>query len=384
MIGLLHPARQKSAGRYSPFRHVGAAFGGCRPIQLTVFLTRRCNAGCPFCFYRAGGQEAAGGTAGGGSRKELSAAELAGAAQSLGPLLWLAFSGGEIFLRSDLVEVVRGFYRHCRPAIVLLPTNGLLPEVIERHVESILAACPRSTVVVKLSLDGPAGLHDRLRGVPGAFQRVMATYRRLVPLLDRYPNLELGINTVFCAANQQRMAEIVTMVGRLRHCRTHTVSLVRGRIGDPALARVDPDRYRETAGLLASILRRAGPAGRYRFAGSRLKAAQDIVQRRRIADLAAGRPVDFLPCTAGRLALTLTESGEVFACESFTPRFRLGHLGEAGGDLGAVYRSAQAEGVRRRIRRERCVCTHECYQMLNILFSPRAWPALLREYLRLG
>ncbi len=369
-------------GRYSPFRRLGGALLGRRPLHLTVFLTRRCNAACPFCFYLSTARQAGEGGQSAAGRREFTLHEFSRIARTAGPLLWLAFSGGEIFLRPDLPAVVESFYRHCRPAVILLPTNGLLPQRIVRHVEEILCRCPRSTVVVKVSLDGPPAVHDQLRGVPSAFDRAMATYRGLVPLLRRHAGFELGVNTVFCVANQGRMEETIDLVGRLPHCRTHTVSLVRGRIGDPALAEIDPHRYRLAAERLARDLR-SGRGGRYRFAGGRLKAAQDIVQRQRIAGLAAGRPKGFLPCVAGRLSLTVTESGEVFACESFDGRFRLGNVREHGYDLAAVHRSPRAVEVRRRIRAERCACTHECYQMLNILFNPRAWPGVAREYLRL-
>jgi len=31
----------------------------------------------------------------------------------------------------------------------------------------------------------------------------------------------------------------------------------------------------------------------------------------------------------------------------------------------------------------RCHCTHECYFMTNILFNPRLYPSLMKEYLLL-
>jgi hypothetical protein len=39
----------------------------------------------------------------------------------LGRLLWLAFSGGEIFLLDDLVDIAKTFYGNNTPAIILLP-----------------------------------------------------------------------------------------------------------------------------------------------------------------------------------------------------------------------------------------------------------------------
>ena len=154
---------------YSPFRHFSSIFWKENPIQLTLFLTSRCNAHCPFCFYLSREK----------SRRnvvpELSLAEIEKMSSSLGNLLWLALSGGEIFLREDLVEVVKVFYKRNKPAIILLPTNGLLPDVIYKKTAAILESCPKSVVTVKLSIDGLGSLHDMLREVPGAFQKTLET-----------------------------------------------------------------------------------------------------------------------------------------------------------------------------------------------------------------
>ena len=129
-------------------RHVDAIAWKHRPIQLTFFFTRNFNARCPYCFYlqSAGMTEP--------DSAELSLEEIGKISRSLGSLLWLAFSGGEIFLKKDLVEISRLFHRQNRPAIMLYPTNGLLPQLIHDSMAQILRLCGDSIVVVKLSLDG--------------------------------------------------------------------------------------------------------------------------------------------------------------------------------------------------------------------------------------
>ena len=200
---------------FSPFRHLGSIISKNRPIQFTFFLTRRCNARCPFCFYTSK-QDGALSSAG-----ELSLAEIEKIAPQLGTLLWLAFSGGEIFLRSDLIDITKLFYRVNKPAIILLPSNGLLTDIICRSVETILKDCPESSIVVKLSLDGPEAVHDELRGVPGAYQKTLITCEALGELVDKYGNFELGINTVFCQANQDYIDEVIDLVRKLPHIKTH-------------------------------------------------------------------------------------------------------------------------------------------------------------------
>ncbi len=355
---------------YSFFRHIDSIFWKRQPIQLTFFLTRRCNAKCPFCFYLSREEVRR------NDAPELSLAEIDKMASSLGNLLWLAFSGGEIFLRRDLVEVVKIFYRQNRPAIILLPTNGLLPEVIYNNTAAILENCPKSIVTVKLSLDGLEPIHDKLRGVAGAFQKTLTTYSLLAGLVDQYTNFELGINTVFCAANQDRMGEIIDLVNTLKAVKTHTVSLIRGEVRDGNLKSVDQGKYQETIARLEADLK-SKQAARYRFWGSRIKAAQDIIQRRLIHRTKVEQQ-QVIPCFAGRLTAVVTESGDVYPCESFTRS--LGNIKEFDGDLQKILRSKKAvEGVAA-IQRKECYCTHECYMMMNILFNPRCYPAIFKEY----
>ncbi len=357
----------------APWRHLPAVLWKRRPLHLTLFVTRRCNARCPYCFYLAGAEAPA------PCDNELSLEEIRKLSRSLGPLLWLAFSGGEIFLRKDLVDISRVFYRQNRPAIMLYPTNGMLPELIHERMAQILRDCRNSIVVVKLSLDGVNAAHDALRRTPGGFDKVMQTYRRLAGLLDDHPNFELGINTVFCSENQDRMDEIIEYVQGLEHIRTHTISLVRGHLADARYQEVDQAKYQQAIGKLAANLRhRTAPI--YRFRGARLKAAQDIVQRRLIhRTLVEQRRL--ISCYAGRLNLVLSETGEVYPCEIRSES--LGNVRAHGYDLRSVLRTAAARATLGSIGRWECHCTHECYFITNILFNPRMYPALAQEWLRL-
>jgi radical SAM protein with 4Fe4S-binding SPASM domain len=356
--------------RHSPLRHAGALLWKRRPLHLTFFVTRNCDARCDFCFSR--GRTAAEGP-------ELSTAEIARIAPSVGPLLWLSYSGGEPTLRKDLQEITAIFARHCRPVIVLLSTNGLDPQRTAAAAAGLLDAAPRSTIVVKLSLDGPPELHDRLRGVPGAHARVLESLELLRGLAAREPRLEVGVNTVMCTANQKVAAEVFAEVSRLEGIDSHTLSLVRGTIPDPALGAVDPALYLAAAEALARALQQ-GSQPRYRFLGARLKAAQDVLQRRIIA-ATLRRQGRVIPCHAGRLNLVLDERGELYPCEEFS--LRLGNVRDHDFNVRATVRSAQGRTVLASIARGDCWCTHECYMMTNILFSLRNYPLLLAEYVRL-
>ncbi len=358
---------------HSSIRHAPSLVAGRRPVHLTFFVTRRCNASCPFCFYRAGRQVE-------GDAPELSLAEIRRVAGSMGSLLWLLFSGGEPFLREDLVELSGVFHDANRVAFLTYPSNGLLPEVVAERTEEILKRCPDSVVVVKLSMDGVGADHDALRQVPGGFDRLMRTCQGLAALARRHRRLELGINTLFCADNQHRMDGIIDFVRELDGVRSHTLTMIRGAPGHRGCQDVDPQRYRE-ADLR---LQRRWSSRRHRFhafAGARLKSAQDGLQRRLIhRTMLARRRV--IPCRAGRLNLVLTETGELHPCEG---RWDLsfGNVREAGYDVAALLRSEAARRIRDEVDAASCFCTNECTFLTNILSNPMMYPELLRGYARL-
>lgn len=358
---------------YSPFRHSDSIFWKSRPIHLTFFVTRRCNSYCPFCFYLKNTDTIT------SKEKELSIDEISRISSSLGNLLWLAFSGGEIFLREDLVEISRIFYDKNKPAIMLFPTNGLLSELIRDRTEQILKHCANSVVTVKLSVDGLNEDHDVLRNTPGSFEKTMRTYELLGDLLNKYPNFELGVNSVFCSENQDRIDNIIDYVARMKNIKTHTISLIRGNLSDSNFKKVDFSKYHNAIERLEKNLKDR-TSSTYRFKGARIKAAQDILQRQMIYKTMNERK-RLIPCYAGRLNLVLSENGDVFPCEILTES--MGNVREQVYDINKILKSKRSEKIINAIRNKQCFCTHECYFMTNILFNPALYPTLFREYIQL-
>lgn len=354
--------------------HLPSLLSRSRPVHLTFFATRRCNARCPFCFYgKAMDAE--------GAPPELSLDEIRSVARSMGPLLWVLFSGGEPFLREDLAPASAAFHDLNRAVFLTFPTNGLLPEVVAERTAEILRLCPESVVVVKVSLDGVGAEHDAIRGVPGGFERALRTLERLAALARRHRRLEIGVNTLFCSENQRRMAGIVDLVRGLDGVRSHTISMVRGDLRDPRWREVDLAEYQRAT----AHLERAwsfGPRRLQRFAGAGLKAAQDRLRHRLVRrTLAEGRRV--LPCQAGRLNLVLTESGELHPCEE---RWDLsfGNVRDAGHDVAAMLGSERGRRIRHEVEHGACACSHECNLLVNALASPAAHPRLLAEWARIA
>jgi MoaA/NifB/PqqE/SkfB family radical SAM enzyme len=121
------------------------------PIGCVAAVTYRCNSRCAMCdIWKQTPAE----------RPELSPEDYRWLPASLRSI---NVSGGEPFLRDDLVEIVRVMREACPRARVVISTNGLA-------TQRIVAAVPlMRDVAVRVSVDGVGEAHDTLRGVQGAW-----------------------------------------------------------------------------------------------------------------------------------------------------------------------------------------------------------------------
>jgi len=97
--------------------------------------------------------------------------------RSLRPLSTVSLAGGEPFLHRDVVEIVRAIHENNPRAKVIFTSNGFRTEAIAAKVKDILAFHPNLQVTI--SLDGIGDVHDRIRGTPGAWEKVNRTFDRL-------------------------------------------------------------------------------------------------------------------------------------------------------------------------------------------------------------
>ncbi len=103
---------------------------------------------------------------------------------------WIELTGGEPFLRGDIVEIAKAFKEHSKELYILtMPTNSLCnQDMVERKLKEILSlGIPR--VAITVSLDGYRELHDNIRGIPGNYDKAIAMFKRLKELKKEYNNL---------------------------------------------------------------------------------------------------------------------------------------------------------------------------------------------------
>lgn len=346
-----------------------------RTVQyLILFVTSRCNARCKMCFNWRVLDRA--------ESADLELDEIQALSRSVPGLIQLTASGGEPFLRDDLVEIIEAFHQNTGVSQITLPTNAILTERIEEVVETILARFPRLSVNLDLSIDGVGKDHDEIRQRPGAYDQVLETYRAAAGIRKRRPQLRLGMTAVLSSFNRGKIIETLEKMDRDFDFDRHEVMMARGSTRDPVATEVSIDDYEEAHDWIKRHDRLDGGSlfGRvnYQMALMMREKLMRTVREKRMV----------LPCLAGSKLAVVEADGTTRPCEilhvlypegrpeSGLPDFELGNLRDNDHDLGKIMRSDKARRVIKFIRDSRCHCTFECALFNSIVFSPRQWPEL--------
>lgn len=145
-----------------------------KPVVFTLGVTRRCNARCVMCsIWRTK------------PGKELTVDEIQEIFSNplLNRLRTVILSGGEPTLRDDLAQIVQSIL-HTNPRIteIGLITNALEPSLVRQKVKDILDLPVYSMLkrfAIEVSLDGYQDIHEKIRGVSKAFDKVNKTIKLL-------------------------------------------------------------------------------------------------------------------------------------------------------------------------------------------------------------
>ena len=97
-----------------------------------------------------------------------------------GGLRDINITGGEPFLSQDIVLIVKRLTDKSPRASFIISSNGFATEIILSRMKEILEINPR--VGVAISIDGIGRVHDTVRGIPGGFQKAIATVEALQKL----------------------------------------------------------------------------------------------------------------------------------------------------------------------------------------------------------
>ncbi|MDD5331706.1 MAG: radical SAM protein [Candidatus Nanoarchaeia archaeon] len=177
------------------------------PLNLVYYITNNCNLRCKHCFYWKNLNK--------NNKNELTQEELIKIAKSLKhPLNVLSITGGEPFLRKDIVEVCDLFYKHNNTKRINITTNGFDSEFIYESVKRILKDNPRKRLTIFISLDGMESTNNKIRSNDKAFAKATETIKKLKQIKNS--NLSLLIATTIHKENYRELPELINYLKLLK------------------------------------------------------------------------------------------------------------------------------------------------------------------------
>lgn len=312
-----------------------------KPIFINFPVTYKCNAKCIMCDiwkkYKKDDN---------GNKRlsdELTVEDIAGFLRKnrdfFSDLRSIGFTGGEAFLRKDIVGVIKAVHKELPWVDIGVQTNGLLPELIRDKIIEILKFYPNFKIAV--SLDGIGSTHDEIRGIDGAYKKAVRTIEYAT---------ELGITGITCgmtltSKNFDKIKEVsekVESLGCEFSCFLPENSEYFGNLNNKnQLTKKELD-------IIAEELKDFS----YHYFMDNLRSQ------------ITGRYRRTLPCYSGYTSYVINPYGEILPCILIEENF--GNIKD--GLFKDIINSEKAWGLRKKL--EKCKCWCECEVSSSAIISP--------------
>jgi radical SAM protein with 4Fe4S-binding SPASM domain len=248
------------------------------PLSVHMDLTYRCNERCVHCYLDHEDQG------------EMNTAEIKCVLDQLAEagVLFLVFSGGEIFLRRDLFELVE--YARSLTFCLRLKTNGVM---IGENESDRLASLHVEAVQVSIYSHRPE-VHDGITKLPKSLERSVAGIRRL-----RDRGIRVIIANVLMQQNLQDYAGVKALADELGAEYTIDPTITPMMSGERSIIQLGLDRE-DLAKVFRNPVLVANP--------NEFCALPPTID---------AEVLDEIPCSAGHTACYVSPYGDVYPCVQF-------------------------------------------------------------------
>jgi MoaA/NifB/PqqE/SkfB family radical SAM enzyme len=326
------------------------------PVNVAVSIISTCNSRCLTCNIWAEHTP--------GEGPDLTVEQYDKLFKSMGRMpFWVTISGGEPFMRKDIVEICKSLYDHCRPTQINIPTNCLVWRPLAERVTAIADYCKDSQVVINLSLDGVGAKHDELRGIKGNWEKVLLVFGQLKAL--KRPNLTVGIHSVISRFNVDHFPELHEYVATqlqpdsfISEIAEERVEL--GTIGTGITPR--SEEYARAVEVMRQASEYAPHHGQSRYIQAFRRKYYELVKRLLTSD------GQMIPCYAGWASCHVAPNGDVWTCAVRAEP--IANLRDFDYDFRRIWFSTLAKPIRRSIRKQECACPLANAAYTSMLMDP--------------
>ena len=269
---------------------------------------------------------------------------------------YLILAGGEPTLRKDLPEILEVMHKHMpRLKKLMIPSNVINRVSVQRQYPRLARYCANHQIRLTLgvSLDGIGETHDKIRGVKGAFEKVLATIDYMKTLQGRIP-FNMSIDPTIFSMNVHEMQKLKDLADRLNMPITFQIA----SMADDYYHNADIDKVlkvtNEGRTRMIEFLKR-------RVAESSLLDALAYYYAEVVENL-EGAPARGLPCPFANQGLLLNPDGSLQYCHNSRP------IGNALENRSSdIYYDQDNLAYRNTVRNDNCpTCRMSCLFFVNL------------------
>jgi MoaA/NifB/PqqE/SkfB family radical SAM enzyme len=269
---------------------------------------------------------------------------------------YIVIAGGEPTLRNDLPEMIELMHRHMpRLKKLLIPSNVINRVSIEKQYPRMARYCAEHKIRLSLgvSLDGIGETHDKIRGVKGAFKKVMDNIDFMKRLQQEVP-FNVGIDPTIFSMNVHEMQKLKDLASRLNMPITFQIAA----LADDYYHNTDIENVlkvnNEERATLAEFLRR-------QVAESSLLDSLAYYYAEVVENL-EGTRIRGLPCPFADQGLLLNPDGSLQYCHNSRP---IGNALEKSSNT--LYYAQENQAYRRTVQKEVCPsCRMSCLFFVSL------------------
>ena len=335
---------------------------------VILFVTSRCNALCQTCFYHEELNRPG----------DMTFAQIEKISTTMPSITDLWLSGGEPTLLHDVSQIIDMFVTNNGVNRIIVPTNGLIKSRVCDMVDTALSHNPTIDLYLNIALDGYGKTHDRIRGVPGNWEKALDCIEALYPLKEKYTHrFRLNVNTVVCAENYTEIETLSEFMWKHYRLDGQYFNIVRGKtlVGD-RIKEVPADALPAMYQHVSRLTKRYGDrmfanddASKRFVKNVAYVGAITTHYRTQHANVFTKTPWPF-PCTAGETTAVIDYNGDVRACEL---REKFATLADYDYDFDALWAANERQNELQAIDGgNACWCTHVCFIHDSMRHSRRA------------
>lgn len=126
---------------------------------------------------------------------------------------WIQITGGEPFLREDLVKIVEIIRKYLLDCNIWIATNGLNTDYILSQIRELLSV--KNELGVGVSLHGLEKSHDDFTGIPGSYHKAITTVTGLKKLREDFPSLRISLSFTLFGENYNELMPVFNLSKKL-------------------------------------------------------------------------------------------------------------------------------------------------------------------------